>query len=139
VSRGPTAGGNGRANALELDGVHTYRGAAHVLQGISLRVGAGEAVCLVGRNGEDGLAERLLGPTDGFMARVELISAVDAKRLVAIAEGVEEVDRGAASDDSARNRCWSWSSSGCHRPGIPVLASPPHPRGRLVRGDGRSC
>ena len=36
---------------LELQGVHTYRGAAHVLQGVSLRVGAGEAVCLVGRNG----------------------------------------------------------------------------------------
>jgi branched-chain amino acid transport system ATP-binding protein len=38
-------------SALELDGVHTYRGAAHVLQGVSLRVGSGEAVCLVGRNG----------------------------------------------------------------------------------------
>jgi branched-chain amino acid transport system ATP-binding protein len=38
-------------SALELDGVHTYRGAAHVLQGVSLRVGEGEAVCLVGRNG----------------------------------------------------------------------------------------
>ena len=37
--------------ALELDGLHTYRGAAHVLQGVSLRVGPGEAVCLVGRNG----------------------------------------------------------------------------------------
>jgi branched-chain amino acid transport system ATP-binding protein len=36
---------------LELEGIHTYRGAAHVLQGISLRVGPGEAVCLVGRNG----------------------------------------------------------------------------------------
>jgi branched-chain amino acid transport system ATP-binding protein len=38
-------------SALELEGVHTYRGAAHVLQGVSLRVAAGEAVCLVGRNG----------------------------------------------------------------------------------------
>jgi branched-chain amino acid transport system ATP-binding protein len=38
-------------NALDLEGVHTYRGAAHVLQGISLKVGEGEAVCLVGRNG----------------------------------------------------------------------------------------
>jgi branched-chain amino acid transport system ATP-binding protein len=36
---------------LELDGIHTYRGAAHVLQGVSLRVGPAEAVCLVGRNG----------------------------------------------------------------------------------------
>jgi branched-chain amino acid transport system ATP-binding protein len=36
---------------LELDGIHTYRGAAHILQGVSLRVEAGEAVCLVGRNG----------------------------------------------------------------------------------------
>jgi branched-chain amino acid transport system ATP-binding protein len=51
----PIAGGSGGpAGAqpmLELDGVHTNRGAAHVLQGISLSVGAGEAVCLVGRNG----------------------------------------------------------------------------------------
>jgi branched-chain amino acid transport system ATP-binding protein len=38
-------------SALELDGIHTYRGAAHVLQGVSLRVDEGEAVCLVGRNG----------------------------------------------------------------------------------------
>jgi branched-chain amino acid transport system ATP-binding protein len=37
--------------ALGLEGVHTYRGAAHVLQGVSLKVGEGEAVCLVGRNG----------------------------------------------------------------------------------------
>jgi branched-chain amino acid transport system ATP-binding protein len=38
-------------SALELDGVHTHRGPAHVLQGVSLKVGASEAVCLVGRNG----------------------------------------------------------------------------------------
>jgi branched-chain amino acid transport system ATP-binding protein len=36
---------------LEVHGIHTYRGVAHVLQGVSLRVGAGEVVCLVGRNG----------------------------------------------------------------------------------------
>jgi len=36
---------------LELDGVNTYRGVAHVLRGVSLGVNAGEAVCLVGRNG----------------------------------------------------------------------------------------
>ena len=42
---------SGAATALELESLHTYRGPAHVLQGVSLRVGAGEAVCLVGRNG----------------------------------------------------------------------------------------
>ncbi|HXH81505.1 MAG TPA: ATP-binding cassette domain-containing protein [Candidatus Tectomicrobia bacterium] len=36
---------------LELDRIDTFRGAAHVLRGVSLRVGDGEAVCLVGRNG----------------------------------------------------------------------------------------
>jgi ABC-type branched-subunit amino acid transport system ATPase component len=36
---------------LEISGINTYRGPAHVLRGISLRVGDAEAVCLVGRNG----------------------------------------------------------------------------------------
>src|SRR5947208_15797217 len=36
---------------LELERIHTFRGTAHVLQGISLTVNTGEAVCLVGRNG----------------------------------------------------------------------------------------
>jgi branched-chain amino acid transport system ATP-binding protein len=51
IPRPPLAGGRAEVAALELDGLHTYRGAAHVLQGVSLRVAAGEAVCLVGRNG----------------------------------------------------------------------------------------
>ncbi len=36
---------------LELEGIHTNRGTAQILRGISLRVGDAEAVCLVGRNG----------------------------------------------------------------------------------------
>ncbi len=36
---------------LEVDGVHTYYGDSHVLHGVSLRVGAGEAVAILGRNG----------------------------------------------------------------------------------------
>jgi branched-chain amino acid transport system ATP-binding protein len=39
------------APVLELDRVDTFRGAAHVLRSVSLRVGPGEAVCLAGRNG----------------------------------------------------------------------------------------
>lgn len=36
---------------LELERVNAYRGTAHILQGVSLAVNAGETVCLVGRNG----------------------------------------------------------------------------------------
>jgi len=35
---------------LELDAVDTYYGQIHILQGLSLRVGAGELVCLLGGN-----------------------------------------------------------------------------------------
>jgi branched-chain amino acid transport system ATP-binding protein len=36
---------------LQVEGVDTYRGPAQILRGVSLNVGAAEAVCLVGRNG----------------------------------------------------------------------------------------
>ena len=36
---------------LELNDVHTYYGAIHALKGVSLRVGAGEIVTLIGANG----------------------------------------------------------------------------------------
>ena len=36
---------------LDVEGVHTYYGDSHVLHGVSLRVEAGEAVALLGRNG----------------------------------------------------------------------------------------
>jgi branched-chain amino acid transport system ATP-binding protein len=36
---------------LEVSGIDTYRGPAHILHGVSLSVGKQEVVCLVGRNG----------------------------------------------------------------------------------------
>ncbi|PYO30897.1 MAG: ABC transporter ATP-binding protein, partial [Candidatus Rokuibacteriota bacterium] len=36
---------------LTVEDIHTYYGEAHILQGISLTVGAGEVVTLIGRNG----------------------------------------------------------------------------------------
>ena len=36
---------------VRVDGVHTYYGKSHILHGISLTVGAGEVVGLLGRNG----------------------------------------------------------------------------------------
>ncbi|MBI3998566.1 MAG: ABC transporter ATP-binding protein [Armatimonadetes bacterium] len=36
---------------LEVEGIHTYYGLSHILFDVSLRVEAGEVVCLLGRNG----------------------------------------------------------------------------------------
>jgi len=36
---------------LEASDIHTYHGESHALQGVSLSVGEGETVCLLGRNG----------------------------------------------------------------------------------------
>ena len=38
-------------NLLNLENVHAYYGAAHILHGLNLHVNAGERVALVGRNG----------------------------------------------------------------------------------------
>ena len=43
--------GGGPASLLALDRINTFRGSAHVLRDVSLRVGERESVCLVGRNG----------------------------------------------------------------------------------------
>src|SRR5215211_3402660 len=48
----PEAGAvTGDGSLLALEELHAYYGASHVVQGISLSVGAGEAVGLMGRNG----------------------------------------------------------------------------------------
>jgi branched-chain amino acid transport system ATP-binding protein len=38
-------------SVLQVDGIHTYYGESHILHGVSLRVGPGETVALLGRNG----------------------------------------------------------------------------------------
>ncbi len=40
-----------RPALLDLEDVHTYYGEAHILQGVSITVGEGEVVTLIGRNG----------------------------------------------------------------------------------------
>ncbi|MGH3059279.1 MAG: ATP-binding cassette domain-containing protein, partial [Gaiellaceae bacterium] len=42
--------GNGPQPLLKLDEVNTYYGQIHILQGVSLEVGEGELVCLLGGN-----------------------------------------------------------------------------------------
>ena len=36
---------------LKIDNLHAFYGKSHVLHGVNLRVGAGEIVALLGRNG----------------------------------------------------------------------------------------
>jgi branched-chain amino acid transport system ATP-binding protein len=47
IANGPGA----RTNVLEIDDVHVYYGAIHALKGVSLTVGPGEIVTLIGANG----------------------------------------------------------------------------------------
>jgi branched-chain amino acid transport system ATP-binding protein len=44
-------GGAAGAPLLEVDEIHTYYGKSHILHGVSLEVGGGEVVGLLGRNG----------------------------------------------------------------------------------------
>ena len=41
----------GATPTLDVDSIHTYYGDSHVLHGVSLRVGPGDVVALLGRNG----------------------------------------------------------------------------------------
>jgi branched-chain amino acid transport system ATP-binding protein len=63
---------------LALADVHTYYGEAHVLQGVSLRVAAGEVVTLIGRNGA--------GKTTTLRS---VMGLVPARRGRIVFEGVE--------------------------------------------------
>ncbi|APW99115.1 ABC transporter ATP-binding protein [Halobiforma lacisalsi AJ5] len=47
----PSDSADGSRPLLELEGVHTYYGESHVLQGVDLSVDEGEIVALIGRNG----------------------------------------------------------------------------------------
>jgi branched-chain amino acid transport system ATP-binding protein len=51
VSPAAPSPGASRASLLSISELHTYYGEAHILQGVSIEVGEGEVVTLIGRNG----------------------------------------------------------------------------------------
>ena len=68
--------------ALEVEGVHTYYGESHVLQGISLRVDPGEVLAILGRNGmgKTTLIRTIVGFTPPRKGRV-LYEGTETTRL----------------------------------------------------------
>jgi branched-chain amino acid transport system ATP-binding protein len=79
---------------LEVDDVHTYYGASHVLQGVSLTVGDGEAVAVLGRNGagKTTLIRSIVGFTPPRRGRVRLdgrdITRLPSHRIARLGVGV---------------------------------------------------
>jgi branched-chain amino acid transport system ATP-binding protein len=68
--------------ALEVEGVHTYYGDSHVLQGISLRVDRGEVLAILGRNGmgKTTLIRTIVGFTPAREGRVRY-EGIETTRL----------------------------------------------------------
>jgi branched-chain amino acid transport system ATP-binding protein len=66
---------------LTVDDVHTYYGESHVLQGVSLEVGSGRVVALLGRNGagKTTLIRSIMGFTPPRRGRI-LFDGVDITR-----------------------------------------------------------
>jgi branched-chain amino acid transport system ATP-binding protein len=75
-------GGYAIRHMLVVDDIHTYYGDSHILQGISLEVGPGEAVGLLGRNGagKSTTIKSVIGFTPPRRGRV-LFRGVEITRL----------------------------------------------------------
>jgi branched-chain amino acid transport system ATP-binding protein len=107
---------------LEVDGVHTFYGLSHILFDVSLRVAAGEAVCLLGRNGAGKTTTLrsimgVLAPTRGrvrfkgedvtaspphMLARMGMAYVPDDRRIFADLTVGENLDIGTREPDGQR-------------------------------------
>jgi len=77
---------------LAVDNIHTYYGASHVLQGVSLRVERGETVALMGRNGagKTTIMRSIMGLTPPRAGQIRFagISIVDQKAYAIAQRGL---------------------------------------------------
>lgn len=89
---------------LDLERINTFRGAAHVLRDVSLRVDAGETVCLVGRNGagKTTTLESAMGLLPGRSGRITFqgrdISRLPAHQRARLGIGFAPEDAGVFPD-----------------------------------------
>ena len=82
------------ASLLSVEEIHTYYGEAHILQGVSIRVGEGEVVTLIGRNGA------------GKTTTLRSIMGIARPRLGRIALGGEDVTRLPTHEIVRRGIAW---------------------------------
>jgi branched-chain amino acid transport system ATP-binding protein len=84
---------------LSIEGIHTYYGKSHILHGVSLAVGAGEVVGLIGRNGvgKSTTLKSIIGivsPTEGsIMLEGQPIARQPAHRIARLGIGYVPEDR----------------------------------------------
>jgi len=74
------------ADLLEVEELHAYYGKSHILQGVSMRVGAAEVVSLLGRNGggRSTMVKALMGvvkPQGSIRFKGEQISGLEPHRI----------------------------------------------------------
>jgi branched-chain amino acid transport system ATP-binding protein len=93
--------GNGTSadSLVEVEGVHTFYGKSHILHGVSLRVGAGEVVGLLGRNGvgKSTTLKTIMGlvrPSEGEVRLAgRVITAMPSHKLARLGIGYVPEDR----------------------------------------------
>jgi len=84
---------------IVVEGVHTYYGKSHILNGVSLAVGQGEVVALVGRNGvgKSTTLKTIMGIVDASQGRVlyqgQPISGLPSHKLARIGIAYVPEDR----------------------------------------------
>ena len=76
---------------LDVEGIQTYYGESHVLHGVTLHVGTGEAVALLGRNGagKTTVIRSIVGFTPPRAGRIVFDGTPDALRK----EGKGDIER----------------------------------------------
>jgi branched-chain amino acid transport system ATP-binding protein len=93
---------------LEVENLHTYYGASHVLHGVSFHVDPGETVCLMGRNGmgKTTTLRSILGLTPPRQGTVKVegknVTGLQAHRIVKLGIGFVPENRGIFPNLSVR-------------------------------------
>ena len=134
---------------LTVDDVHTYYGESHILQGVSLEVGSGRVVALLGRNGagKTTLIRSIMGFTPPRRGRI-LFDGVDITRrrpfrvarlgISLVPQGRQifaSLDVGETLAIAARPREDGWTAEKVYELFPPLRARSRHPGNQLSGGE----